>query len=478
MSVASRSGVAAFAVYDKGNYHIYTLAPDGAARSSAALARVAQTIGVRAAPAAAMLPPLDRRPSDVAALLANDSFGLPAPQTYEVADYKPRLGIEGVGQPTIAVGADRFGAAIGGGLALYFSDMLGDQNLIVAAQLNSGVSRSFSFKDTAAQVGYFNQAKRWNWGVIAGQVPYLSGGIQSSLATVGGEPALVDETILFRQTDRSAAGVVAYPFNRAQRIEFQGGVSQISFDQIVHTQAFSLRTGELIAEDTNEQSVGEAVTLGTSAAALVLRHVLVRRDEPGAGAAVSVRSGAHVRDHQFHQPAGRLPPVLHAGLVLHACRARHALRTIRIRGRGPAAVPAVYRIPESRARLRRELDRSGRVRGRRDERLPGLRSAAGQPHARRPTSSSASRCSVRSACREGMYGPLPVEVAFFADGGVAWSRGDKPEIFGGDRTGVSSAGVALRVNLFGYRGRRVRVVRPFQRPGKGWIFQFQLAPGF
>jgi outer membrane protein assembly factor BamA len=78
----------------------------------------------------------------------------------------------------------------------------------------------------------------------------------------------------------------------------------------------------------------------------------------------------------------------------------------------------------------------------------------------------------------GMYGPLPVEVAFFADGGVAWSRGEKPEVFGGDRTGVSSAGVALRVNLFGYAVGQFDIVRPFQRPGKGWIFQFQLAPGF
>ena len=78
----------------------------------------------------------------------------------------------------------------------------------------------------------------------------------------------------------------------------------------------------------------------------------------------------------------------------------------------------------------------------------------------------------------GMYGPLPVEVAFFADGGVAWSRGEKPEVFGGDRAGVSSAGVALRVNLFGYAVGEFDIVRPLQRPGKGWIFGFQLAPGF
>ena len=25
-----------------------------------------------------------------------------------------------------------------------------------------------------------------------------------------------------------------------------------------------------------------------------------------------------------------------------------------------------------------------------------------------------------------MYGPVPIEIALFADGGVAWSRGEKP----------------------------------------------------
>jgi outer membrane protein assembly factor BamA len=77
-----------------------------------------------------------------------------------------------------------------------------------------------------------------------------------------------------------------------------------------------------------------------------------------------------------------------------------------------------------------------------------------------------------------MYGPIPVEVALFADGGVAWNRGEKPSVFGGDRDGVSSAGVALRVNLFGFAVGQFDFVKPFQRPQQGWMFQFSLAPGF
>jgi outer membrane protein assembly factor BamA len=88
-----------------------------------------------------------------------------------------------------------------------------------------------------------------------------------------------------------------------------------------------------------------------------------------------------------------------------------------------------------------------------------------------------------------MYGPLPVEVAFFADGGVAWNSlsnaitnsllttNVQPHAFKLS-DGVSSGGLALRVNLFGYAVGEFDFVKPFQRPTQGWVFQFNLTPGF
>src|SRR4029079_8175797 len=111
---------------------------------------------------------------EVAALLNNNTLGLPpAPATYEVKDYTPKLTLEGVAQPTIAVGASRCGAAVGGGIAFQFGDMLGDHQLTTVVQLNSGLTNNFSPKNTAAQVMYFNHAHRWNWGVVRRQIPAL-----------------------------------------------------------------------------------------------------------------------------------------------------------------------------------------------------------------------------------------------------------------------------------------------------------------
>lgn len=77
-----------------------------------------------------------------------------------------------------------------------------------------------------------------------------------------------------------------------------------------------------------------------------------------------------------------------------------------------------------------------------------------------------------------MYGPLPIEMGLFADGGWAWNSGERPSLFGGTRDGVSSVGMTVRANLAGFAVGQVDFVRPLQRPGKGWVFQFNLTPGF
>jgi dipeptidyl aminopeptidase/acylaminoacyl peptidase len=278
LSVATGAGLAAFSVYQDGKYDIYTLQAAGAGRRGGAGGT--ELSNVRSA---AVLPPLDRRASDVAALLANPTVGLPEPSQYPVTDYKPSLQLEAIAPPQIAVGADRYGAAVGGGIAFQFADMLGDHSLTTVVQLDTGFTNNFSLKNTAAQVIYYNQAHRWNWGIVGAQIPYLSGGFQSSLATVGGELAQVDQMLIFRQTEQSGAGILAYPFSRAQRIEFQAGVSRISFDQITQTQAFSLNTGALLIDDSRTESLASPLTLGTSSAALVFDTSAFGATSPIAG---------------------------------------------------------------------------------------------------------------------------------------------------------------------------------------------------
>ena len=474
LSVASSTGVAAFSVYNDGKYDIYAI--DAATSRSISLA-TGQISN------AAMLPPVDRKDSTVAALLADSTFGLPSRQESaqnQVTNYKPSLALEAVGQPTVAVGVNRFGSTIGGGLSFYFSDLLGNHTLVAAAQLNSGVGNNFSPKDTAAELGYFDQSHRWQWGLIGGQVPYLSGGVSSAVGTAPqAGPVQVDQLIIDRQTEQSASGMVAYPFDRARRIEFQAGTTRISFDRRIETTVSSLSTGQILSDEMGgTTTLAPAMNLANASAAYVYDTSAFGATSPISGQRYRFEAAPTfgtvnftnllVDYRRYLMPA---PFYTIAARVVHDGRygaggedARlfpmyigypALVRGYDINSFGPGdCVPnAVSDCPAF-------------------DRLLGSRMLVGNLEFRfpllRPFGASPSR----------MYGPIPLEVAFFADGGVAWNRGETPSLFGGGRSGVSSAGVALRANLFGYAVGQFDISRPFQRPGSGWVFQFNLAPGF
>jgi Tol biopolymer transport system component len=467
MSVAGKEPLAVFNVYEDGGYDVRAL-PIGPGARATALTEVVGTPGT--------LPPLDRRPSQVAALLGNSSQGLPPPQTFEVEDYDAKLALEAIGQPSIAVGADRFGAAVAGGLSFYFSDMLGDHSLGAAFQLNSNVTGNFSFKDTAAQVVYFNQAQRWNWGLVGGQVPYMTGFIQQSLSNIGGEPVLIQDTTILRQTERTAAAVLSYPFNRAQRVEFQGGFTQIAFDQIVRTQVVSLVTENLLSDETNETSLGRDVALATPSAALVYDTTNYGATSPVAGQRYRLEASPTfgtvsytgvLADYRRYFMPWRFYTL--AGRVLHYGRYGSESEDSRL---FPLYIgyPTLVRGYDINTFEPTECRPTEASECPAYDRLIGSRLLVANLEFRFPL--------LRPfGVSQNMYGPVPIEVALFADAGVAWGRNQDPKIFGGTREGVSSVGAAVRANFFGFI-TQFSFARPLQRPERDWIFQWTFSPGF
>jgi len=471
LSVATKSGTAAFSLYADGRYGIYVIEPGDVPKGRALS---------EAAASAAVLPPLDRKPSDVQALLENPTLGLPPVTETPLPSepYKSKMTLEAVAQPNVGVGVGQFGPVVSGGIGFQFGDMLGNHSLTTAVQLNSGLTNNFSLKNTAAQVLYFNQAHRWNWGVVASQVPYFSGGFQSDLATVGGVRAQVDQTILFRQTEQSASGIVAYPLNRSQRVEVQGGVTHIGFDQIIETTAYSLNTGQVIAHDSNETSLGPSLTMATTSAALVFDASTNGPTSPVQGQRYRLEAsptfgslqytGVLADYRRYFMPA---PFYTLATRVLHYGRYGEGGGDERlfplflgypnlVRGYDVGSFQAADCLPTALSQCPAF------------DRLMGSRMLVGNLEFRFPL--------LRPfGATQGMYGPIPVEVALFADGGVAWNRNETPAFLGGGREGVGSAGVAFRVNVLGFAVAEFDVVRPFQRVrGQGWTFQFNLAPGF
>jgi outer membrane protein assembly factor BamA len=349
--------------------------------------------------------------------------------------------------------------------------------LTTAVNVSSGIGGNYSFKNTAAQVAYLNQANRWNWGILGGQLPYLTGGIRSGIAEINGEPAFIEETIVFRQTDRSAAGLVAYPFSRAQRVEFQGGVSQISFDEVIRTQAVSLITGNLLIDETNEQSIADTLNLATSSAALVFDTSVFGAASPVQGqryrlevaptfggvnfTSVLADYRRYFMPFQFYTLAGR---VMHYGRY-GSDSADERLYPLYV------GYPNLVRGYDVGSLDARDCVATATSNCELYDRLQGSRVAVANLEFRFPL--------LRPfGVSQGMYGPLPIEVGVFADAGFAWTADDEPTFLGGERKGVSSVGVTFRANFFGFLIGQFDFARPLQRPERGWVFQFHLAPGF
>ena len=412
------------------------------------------------------------------ALLTDPTLGLPPKIDQEPKPYESKLTVDFVGQPYVSAGVSRFGGTVGGGIAFALSDMLGNHTLYTAIDVNTyGGNFSDIYKDTGAMVAYQDLSRRWNWSVSGGQVPYLTGGFASGITNAGGQNALVEQSIIQRQTFRGASSGVAYPFSQTKRIEFSGGYQQVTFGQDVRTVITSLNTGQVISDQRESIDLADPVHLATTSAAAVFDTSVFGPVSPIAGGRSRFEvsptmgtlsfTGALADYRRYFMPA-RFYTIAARGM--HYGRYGSGAEDSRL-------LPLYIGYPE----LIRGYD-YGSFRGSECvagpagscdvfDRLLGSRMLVGNLEFRFPL--------LRPfGVGEKMYGPVPIEVAFFADAGVAWDKGDKPTFFGGDRRGVTSTGVTLRANVLGFAVAQMHLAYPFQRPGRGWVWGFSLSPGF
>jgi hypothetical protein len=467
LSVAQQSGRLVYSVFRANGYELYAIeAPEVlAGRPFPAVPGEAR---------AAALPPSDRRNALLADLLNNPELGLPPQSEFAVEPYRGGISLTYVGRPSLIAGSNQFGTFVGGGAALYFSDMLGNHNLVTALQVNGGL------KDVTAQVGYQNLTRRLNWGATVQQVPYLTGGYAQGVADVDGEPTFIEQQLLLRQTNRDIAGLVSYPFSEVQRIDVQAGYSNISFDRELHTRGFSLITGEQILDDDEDLPAPDALNLGFGSAALVYDNSFFGATSPILGQRYrlevaptigSLRYVGVLADYRRYFMPAR--PFTFATRVLHYGRYARDGEDTRLQPLflGYAGLVRGYSYGSfegSECDPPADDPESCPV----FDQLLGTRMVVANAELRFPLFGVL-------GIGSGYYGAFPLEFVAFGDAGLAWDTANTPSVFGsGSRDPVYSAGVGLRINLLGFAVAEIDLVRPFDRPEKGWIWQFELQPGF
>jgi Tol biopolymer transport system component len=462
LSTSARTGRIAFTIFGNDTYDIY-----------ATDLETARTAGVGTpgdgASAARLAPP------GLGESIVAEQLEKPLPARTEagapkVEPYRPALSLDFVTQPTVGVGVDQFGAFAQGGIALGFSDILGNHNLVTAFQVNGQID------EIGGGALYLNRTRRWNWGVLADYTPYVTGAFSSGFINDNGQLVFAEQQLRIRQIEQGVSGLVQYPFNRAQRIELTGGGRRISFDSELRTATFDPITGVLLSEEREDLPRPDALALGLASAAFVhdtsimglvgpLRGTRLRFEAsqvtgsltytglladfrkyfiPARPFTIAVR-GVHYGRYGSGGEDPRLPPLFLGYTTL-------------VRGYDVDSFePGECGIVEEGCPVFDQLIGSRMLVANVELRVPPFGLGRGRNY----------------------YGAVPIELALFVDAGLAWTEDDRPSfVAGGSRDWVRSAGIALRANLFGFAIVEVDYVRPLDRPGRGWLWQFGFAPAF
>ncbi len=472
ISYATDAGTLAFSAYENGKFRIFAIEDT---KLLAGAEPAAKETGLDPA----RLPSGGAAGKEIAALQKDPAIGLADARGARTEAYKARLNLDLIGQPYGFAGIGSYGAFAGGGMAFYWSDMLGDYNLgttlEIAGSLSGGLD-SFA-RGIGGQVGFENRKHRWNYGLTAGQLPYLSGSVTTGLAEHDGQTVGVQRTTVSRQVERLGSAIASYPFNAAQRFDVSAGVANISFDQQTTTTLFELSTGNVIGNELEIVPSADPLTLGHFSAALVYNTAVYGPTSPIAGQSYRLQVAPTTGTLNFTSVLADFRRyVMPVPFYTLAARAVHFGRYGRD-GQHPLLAPVYLGYPE----LVRGYDiysygpsecRPSAVSScPAFDQLVGSRVLVGGLELRFPLLRPL-------GVKQRMYGPVPVEVGVYFDAGVAWNEGENPTFAGGQRKGVSSAGVALRARLFGLLITEFDFSRPFQRPGKGLVFQFTISPGF
>lgn len=466
LSVAQAANRMLFSVYEGDGYSLY------AADSPRPLA-VAGPRALADDPAA--LPPRERVGAKVAALLDDPAVGLASGVDFERTDYNAGLSLDYIGQPYLAVGADRYGLFVGGGTSLFWSDMLGNHNLVTGLQVGGDI------EDLSAIAAYTNLAKRLNWGLVGQRIPFVQGfafrDFDSGDPRCAGTFCVVEQRIIQRQINHQVAGLLAYPFNRVQRVEVQAGFQNITFDLEVDSLVFHPGTGQVFVDRTVDLPTADALNFGFGSGALVYDNSFFGATSPILGQRYRLELGGSAGSLNYYtglvdyrRYVMPIRPFTIAGRILHFGRYGGGADDDRL---FPLFLgyQGIMRGYDSGSFEPSECTATSLLDCAAFNRLLGSRILAANLELRFPLLGVLGLGS-------GYYGFLPIEMAFFGDAGVAWDRDVEPKLFGGDRAAVSSYGVALRMNLFGFAIAELDYVRPVDRPEKDWYLQFGFTPGF
>ena len=478
ISVA-RTGRIVFSAYDGSYYSLFSLDNEEELQGQTFLAQFERD--------PALLPPRTQPEGALLGLLKNPLFGLPKDTNFAVTDYKPKLSLDYVSPPTIAIGVDRYGTYGAGGISAYWSDMLGYHTIITTAITGP------SFIDTSGVLAYLNSKKRLNWGAALQRLVYPYPYYLIQETEFAGEPALEEIQDIYRIMNYDISGFGSYPLDSVRRIEGYAGFRYIDFSETVYRNLYSLVDGSLILHD--KQTVNSQPSLNYSYLTLSYYYDtgIFGATSPilGQNYGISVSPAVGFGHNgltfttlalDFRKYVIPVRPFTVAFRALHYGRYGKNAEDDRLY---PLYIAYWDLVRGYESFTSGEVTRAQEM-GREPfdyNRLFGSKLIVANVELRFPVFGVL-------GLGKGYFGVWPLEFYGFYDWGVAyanqpgywWGGNEAKDVkawfLGGSRYPISSAGIGLRTNLFGALVLGLNYVYPISRPERGWHFQLSLSPGF
>ena len=250
ISVARNTGQIAYSYYFQGNYTIYKANPSDFERIEVNPFDVDM--------AAATLAPLNRITTPV----IDDFMSVHTRQnvfpedSFRVREFRPQFGLTFIGSSGVGVASSRFGTGVAGGVAMMFSDIVGNNQLFSSLAVNGEII------DFGGQIGYLNQRNRINWGGSVTHTPFTSAIFTQSITTDNQGNPLRDFQFNVQRTFETQLGLFAfYPVSVSRRIEVTATQAWYYFRRDIFHTYYDLQSGVFRARDRSRGVVPDGFNL-------------------------------------------------------------------------------------------------------------------------------------------------------------------------------------------------------------------------
>ncbi len=447
---------------------------------------------------AAVLPPKESIGVDIVnSNLGNfERFEKTLADSMKLVEYRPKFKLDYLANSGVGVSTSRFGTGVQGGIVGMFSDILGRNQIIANLSVNGEIY------DFGGLVGYINQASRINWGVAVSHIPYVTGFRDLAIEQIDrGDGTSInvisDRTNLIRTFEDQVQLFGAYPFSKVHRFEAGGAFSHYSYriDQISnYYEDLGGYPGYYLGSERKKVSNAEAenqlggsfdaFTIFQLNASFVGDNSITGITSPLDGFRYRIGAEQYFGDYNFSAVTVDVRKYVRVKPFTFAARSYNYLRI----GRDGenlyplyAGYPYLIRGYEANSLYKSTNIGSGTF----DiNQLSGSKIAVANFEVRLPFTGPKKLSQIPSKF-------LFTDLNLFFDAGLAWDEDSSiafksqpsgellPNGKPAERVPALSAGISLRVNVFGYFILEPYYAFPFQRKDvKAGVFGLAFAPGW